>query len=83
MHNISQNIELKTAVAMPDRKLESLKKALLLVFSICTTDGFKTQSMDADIEFNCLKPHLPTLINTIDKNFHLHLAERSIYTTKE
>ena len=83
MHNISQNIGLRIAVAMPERKLENLKKALLSMFSTCTTNGFETQSMDADIEFNCLKPHLPMLINTIDKNFHVHLPERSIYTAKE
>ena len=56
---------------------------MLSAITIYTTNGFNIKNINADLEFNCLKPHLPVPMNIIDKDSHVHPAERSIRTVKE
>ena len=53
------------------------------VFILHATNNFNMSTMDADLEFARVKPHLPTLTNIADKNTYLHPAERSIRAVKE
>lgn len=82
IYAMSENISVRTAAVRLDRKLNSLKKSMLSVFSLHATNGFNVKVLDEDLEFECLKPHLPTLMNIIDKNTHVHPAEISIRTVR-
>ena len=64
-------------------RIWKFKKGTTKVITIHEINGFEIKSIDADFEFNYLKTHLPILINNINKNSHMHRAERSISTFKE
>ena len=60
VHATSENIGLRTATPMHDRKMKSLKKDMFSAFSLCATNNFNIATMDVDLEFEYFKPHLPT-----------------------
>ena len=50
---------------------------------MCAINSFDIKSIDATLEFNCLKPYLLGLINLIDKDSHARAAKRAMRIVKE
>ena len=50
---------------------------------MCDTNCFKIKPIDANLEFNCLKPYIKIIINIIDKKSYIYLVKRFSRTVKE
>lgn len=81
---ISRKINFRTVASIPSRSKAILLRETRVVKTLYETQGFNVPDIHADKEFACITlDMLPTRLNIVDADDHVHEVERSIRTIKE
>jgi hypothetical protein len=81
---ISRKINFRTVASTPSRSKAILLRVTRVIKTLYETQGFSVPDIHADKEFTCITlDMLPSRLNIVDADDHVHEVERSIRTIKE